>query len=560
MIRFFAGHPTAANLLMFGIIVGGVLSLGGLRRETFPDFAPREVEVRVAYPGATAEDVEEAICRRIEDAIDGVRFVEEVRSEARRSLGTVTVEMVEGGDYGAFKDEIDTAVAAIDDFPDRAEEPVVAELNTIDPVLTILVSGEMSRADLKLYAEDFKDRLQARPGVSFVEVDGFSDHQLRVEMAAGALVRFGLSPADVADAVRRQSVDLPGGTIETRGEDVLVRFAEERTTAGGLADLVILGGESGAEVRVRDIGTVVDDFQIDEEKVTLNGRPAALVRVQKVKTEDAIEVAAAAQAFLEDERVRRPAVDLVVTENVSELVQSRLGMLVTNCWQGMVAGVRRALAVFQHQAVLLGGRQPAGVVPGGVRPDSAPGCDDQHALDGRPVARGRHPDGRRNRDRRERGRPPGPREVVVPGGRRRGGRGRPRRVRVVPDDRVRARPAGLFVRQHRPGTRRRPGHPDHRADGQSDRGVLHPAGPPESLPAAGRRASRPASAGASTLASTTPETACSVRWSTDSSAGDTRGSGSWRACSCSPWPCRPGACSNSSRCPRSTGTRPSLGC
>ena len=107
MIPFFATHPTAANLLMFAFLTLGMLSLPTLRRETFPDFRTREVEIRVLYPGATPEEVEEAICQRIEDAIDNVRFVEETRCDARQNMGVVTVEMVENGDWSAFKDEIE---------------------------------------------------------------------------------------------------------------------------------------------------------------------------------------------------------------------------------------------------------------------------------------------------------------------------------------------------------------------------------------------------------------------------------------------------------------------
>ncbi len=91
MIRFFATHPTAANLLMMRFLAAGLLSLPTLRRETLPDFTPDEVEVRVIYPGASAEEVEEAICERVEDALDGIKYIEEVRSDAREGLSIVTV-------------------------------------------------------------------------------------------------------------------------------------------------------------------------------------------------------------------------------------------------------------------------------------------------------------------------------------------------------------------------------------------------------------------------------------------------------------------------------------
>ncbi len=147
MIRYFAKHPTAANLLMLIFLVIGVFSARGLRRETLPDHAPVEIEIRVVQAGATAEEVEEAICQRVEDALDGVRFVAEMRSEAREGVGVVTVEMENGGDYTSFKDEIDTEVTAIDDFPEDVEDPIITQLHTTDPVLALLVVTAAGAAD-----------------------------------------------------------------------------------------------------------------------------------------------------------------------------------------------------------------------------------------------------------------------------------------------------------------------------------------------------------------------------------------------------------------------------
>ena len=94
-IRAFAKHPTAANLLMLGLIVMGVVALPKMQRETFPEFGAHKVRISIVYPGATADQVEEAICVRVEDAISGVGFVEEVVAEAREGVGQIVVEILE---------------------------------------------------------------------------------------------------------------------------------------------------------------------------------------------------------------------------------------------------------------------------------------------------------------------------------------------------------------------------------------------------------------------------------------------------------------------------------
>ncbi|MEK9679458.1 MAG: efflux RND transporter permease subunit, partial [Rhodospirillaceae bacterium] len=121
MIRYFTGHPTAANLVMVSFLAIGLVFAASVKRETFPEIPPRNVEISVLYPGATAEDVEEAICQRIEDAVETVKNIEEIRCEARENRGVGVAEMLEGKNFDTFFNDIKTEVEAIDNFPDEVE-------------------------------------------------------------------------------------------------------------------------------------------------------------------------------------------------------------------------------------------------------------------------------------------------------------------------------------------------------------------------------------------------------------------------------------------------------
>lgn len=336
MIAYFARHPTAANLLMIVFLVLGVIGFSSLRRETFPDVTPAEVEVRIIYPGATAEQVEEAICQRVEDVIDGVKFIDEVRSDAREGVGTITIEMEDGGDYAAFKDDITSEVEAIDDFPDDAEDPIITQLGTTDQVISLLVSGKMSPRDLKAWCEGLKDRIQMLPEISLVDIVGFSDHQLRIELSTEALMRFGLTASDIAAIVARQNISAPAGGVETREQDILVRFVEERRSPLELENLIVKGGAGGAEIYLRDVGRVVDRFELEETKVLLGNERAGLLQINKTKNQDIIRVANAVKAFVTLEQERYPHVQLRLTQDGSTLVVDRLEMLITNGAQGML--------------------------------------------------------------------------------------------------------------------------------------------------------------------------------------------------------------------------------
>ena len=336
MIRYFAGHPTAANLLMLLLIAAGLMALPTLRRETFPDFSVDVVEVRVVYPGASAEEVEEAICQRIEDAVDRLTNVDEVRCEAREGLGSAAIEMRPGQDVDRFLVDVKTEIEAIDDFPDAVETITIRQINVTDPVVSIAIAGPMAAPDLKVYAEQIKARLVRLPEVSQVAVQGFADRQIRIALDDFALRQQGLSATDVAEIVSRQSIDLPAGTVETQERDVLLRFADQRRSVQAFEDLVVIGGEGGAELRLGDLAEITDMFERAEERILLNGERAALLEVTKTKDQDTLTVMAAVERFVEREQASAPqGVTFALTRDVASIVEDRLTMLLSNGVQGI---------------------------------------------------------------------------------------------------------------------------------------------------------------------------------------------------------------------------------
>ncbi len=337
MIRFFAAHPTAANLLMLGFIVLGLSALPSLKRETFPDFSAQEVEVRIVYPGASAEDVEDAICQRLEEAIDGIENVDEIRCEALEGIGTAVVKMQEDGWIERFLEDVKTEVEAIDNFPDVTELPIVRQLGRTDQVVAIAVTGPMAVTDLKAYAEELKTGLQQLPEVSLVTVEGFSQRQLSVRVPQHVLEQYGLSMQDIGDIITRQSIDLPSGRVETHDRELLVRFTDQRRTPAELADLIVVGtqGNTG-QLRLGDIATIQDRFELDEDKLLFDDQRAAVLRIAKTKSEDALTVMSTVRRFVEQEqRAAPPEVRLTITQDVSSIVQDRLQLLLKNGWQGL---------------------------------------------------------------------------------------------------------------------------------------------------------------------------------------------------------------------------------
>ncbi len=338
ILRFFAAHPTAANLMMILAFLLGAISLPEINRATFPTLPLDQVQVEITYPGASTEEAEEALCQRIEDALDGITGLERMACEARENLARATLDMdLDDGNFDRFFTDIKAEIDAIDDFPADAEEPVVRQLGRTDLVTAIAISGDMARPDLKAYTEAVKRRLQRLPEVSQVDVQGFSDRQIRIEVPADALRQYGLSVSDIASTISRQSLDLPGGSLKTRDQDILIRFQDERRSTQDFQDLIVVAGDSGAEIRLGDVATITDQFELDEERYTFNGKPAALLQVNRTRSQDTLDVIAEVEVFLEGERARAPAgIELSLTRNVSSIVEDRLVLLTQNGIMGLV--------------------------------------------------------------------------------------------------------------------------------------------------------------------------------------------------------------------------------
>lgn len=337
MIGLFARHPTAANLLMVLMIAVGILSLPQLQRATFPEFETDSVAVTVAYPGASAEEGEEAICLPIEEALEGLADLDELRCAAREGAVTATADMRDGGNLVRFVANVRTEIDAIDSFPDLAETPVIRELNLTDRVLSIAVTGPMAERDLKRYAEAFKTRLLRETTARTVDIQGFAEPEIRIALDEAALRRFGLDLTRIAEVVRRQSLDLPTGTIETRGQDILVRLADKRRSAESFRDLVVIGGDAGGEVRLGDLAEISETFDDDAVRIELDGKRAAVLEIRKGDDQDTLRVMASVQAFLEIEQATAPpGVRYVITRDSASIVEDRLDLLAENGLYGLV--------------------------------------------------------------------------------------------------------------------------------------------------------------------------------------------------------------------------------
>ncbi|MFC5076624.1 Toluene efflux pump membrane transporter TtgB [Vibrio thalassae] len=337
MIRFFSKHPTAANLLMLALLILGLSSLSTIKRETFPEFDPPYIMSAITYPGASPQEVEESLCVRMEDAVDGLSNIEETKCEAIEGSARLTLKLNERADIGRMLVDVQTQINAINDFPDEIESPIVQELDWNEPVVDIAITANTSWPELKAYAEKLKRTLKLDYGVSLVEVSGFSDHQYRVELNTQVMRQMGLSVSDVAVRIGNQNIKLPSGNVETEDKNFLIRFDERRITPQELESIVVGSSPNGAVIRLKDVATITDRFELDEQKILFNGQPSAVLKISKNKEDDALRIKEQVTRFVDAQRLIAPeGVTLAMTNDMSSVLWDRLTMMVKNGWQGIL--------------------------------------------------------------------------------------------------------------------------------------------------------------------------------------------------------------------------------
>jgi multidrug efflux pump subunit AcrB len=330
LIYWFIRNPVAANLLMVVLLVGGFVSALGLQSQVFPTISPGTVTVTVPFPGATPAEVEEGITRRVEEAVLGIDGVKRVNSTASENLGVVTIETNDFADRQLVKDDVESAVDQLSDFPpDNAEKPIVVAPKPTGGVVTLAVVGDADPLSLRRAAEQIERDLLTQRAISLVSLSGARDYEISIEVSEETLRRYDLAFGDVANAVRQSSLDLAGGSIVSDSGEILLRTNQKRQTGEAFESIVVRTLPGGAVVRLSDVAEVRDGFVRERLTNLYNGRPAVFVDVKRAEAEDVLEVKAAVDEFL---RGYTPPAGIEIIEFRDEtlLLRERINLLTRN--------------------------------------------------------------------------------------------------------------------------------------------------------------------------------------------------------------------------------------
>ncbi len=276
-------RPVFATMLILALVVVGAFSYFTLGVDLLPKVDLPVVTITVSDPGASPEEIETEISKKIEDAVNTISDIDELRSNSTEGLSQVVITFELSKDGNVAAQEVQNNVNQIVNIlPSSAKTPVVQKLDTdAAPVMQIAVSAPRSLRDLTLIADKLiRQKLQTATGVGQIQLVGGARREIHVNIDPDRLRAHGLTITDVVNAVRQQNLEIPGGALNAGTKEFTVRTMGRITDAKQFNDIAI-GTQQGYVVKVSDVGSADDSYEEPKTTGRLNGTPAVTIVISK---------------------------------------------------------------------------------------------------------------------------------------------------------------------------------------------------------------------------------------------------------------------------------------
>ncbi len=337
MIYWFSVNPVAANLLMVIIVLVGLLSLSSIRKEMFPTTQVNMVSINVVFPGASPAEVEEGICLKVEQALNGIKGIDKVTCTAAENMGRTLVEVDDAYDLGTVTNDIKNKVDGINSFPEQVEKPIISQIDISFQAIYVSVYGDVTPKALRKFAFEVRDELIEMPGISAVSVEGARDLEVSIEVSENTLRKYGLTFDEIALAIRSSSLDLPAGAIKSKKGDILVRALGLADTQEDFENIIVRSYPNGGVLKLKDIAKVTDGFAESSRFAKFNGLEAISIRVNAIGDDDILDVTDKVKKYVETkQKTLNENLHISHWSDISHYVHGRINLMTKNLFLGAI--------------------------------------------------------------------------------------------------------------------------------------------------------------------------------------------------------------------------------
>lgn len=336
LIAYFIRYHVAVNVFIIAFVLFGVLGVLSLKSSFFPLVDSKIINVNIAYPGASPQEIEEGIVLQIEDNLKGLRGVDRVTSTSRENSGTITVEIKKGENIDFMLLEVKNAVDRVPSFPTGMEPLVVAKREEVRETISFALSGKnVPLATLKQIGRQVENDLRAIDGISQVEISGYPAEEIEIAVNEANLLAYNLTFAEVAQAVSTSNILVTGGNIKTDAEEYLIRANNRSYYGDELSNLIIRATPDGKTVRLKDVAVVRDRFAETPNVTYFNQDLSVNISITSTNNEDLVSSADKVKEYIEEYNQKYENVRLDVVRDLSITLNQRTLLLFWNALAGV---------------------------------------------------------------------------------------------------------------------------------------------------------------------------------------------------------------------------------
>ncbi len=344
-IEFFVRNHLFGNLLTVFVIGVGIASALQIKREAFPNIKFDILSVISIFPGATPEDVEKLVTNPIEQDLKEVDGIKKVQSVSVENQSTIIITLDPDQTTEAKgKSDVEDVIDNLEDYPEDADKPKVITVESKrEPIIEISIAGPVADERLLTIGESVQKEIEALKGVAKVVIRGEREREFHVEADPAKLARNRVTLDEVILSLKRQNLNVPGGSIEAKDGDLttrekFVRTVGELRNARDIENTVVRANDLGQPITVRDVARVTEGLERARILTRTDGKPSLNLTVLKKENADAIDMVDLVRERMEElkPQLAKESIDVAYIDDFSMYIRRRLGILTSNLGIGLL--------------------------------------------------------------------------------------------------------------------------------------------------------------------------------------------------------------------------------
>jgi multidrug efflux pump subunit AcrB len=337
LIAWFARNHVAANLLMFVVMLTGLISAVTVRTQIMPDLEADRVSIDVVFPSASPGEVESGVVSRLEEAVREIEGIDEMRSFSREGIGSVLLDIELGYDIQVVLEEVKMAVDRIASMPASIEKPIIYRNQHQRGAINVQIWGDLNEKTMKSLVETIRDEIINLPSVTKADITGARAYEVSIELEEARLRQYSLTLEEVAQAIRRSSLDLPAGSIRSDSGDILLRTEGQAYHRSDFEQIVLVSSADGTRLTLSDIAKVSDGFVEQDFFSLFNSQPTIGISVFAIADQNQIDISREVTEYVQQRKgTLPPGVHLDSWLDSTTYLSGTLSMMMFNMLSGVV--------------------------------------------------------------------------------------------------------------------------------------------------------------------------------------------------------------------------------